>query len=69
MQFSPPKQSADVAIRLFAACHGLYPTEIPTEMGPRLSGQSMHHGMQKRFTHLSNLLQDVRWVNHMRLDR
>ena len=62
-------QQFDTAIRLFAARHGLYPTEIPTEMGPRLSGQSMHHGIQMRLTHLFNLLQDVRWVNHMRLDR
>ena len=69
LKFTPPKQSADVAIRLFAARYGLYPTEIPTEMGPRLSGQSMHHGIQMRLTHLSNLLQDVRWVNHMRLDQ
>ena len=69
LDFSPPKQTADIALRLFAARHGLYPTEIPTEMGPRLSGQSMHHSLQMRLTHFSNLLQDVRWVNHMRLDR
>ena len=69
LHFTPPNQSADVAIRLFAARYGVYPIEIPTEMGPRLSGQSMHHGVQRRLTHLSNLLQDVRWVNHMHLDR
>ena len=69
LQFTPPNQSADVAIRLFAARHGLFPIETPTEMGPRLSGQSMHHGIQMRLTHLSNLLQDMKWVNHMHLDR
>ena len=69
LQFSPPNQSADAALRLFAASHGVFPIEVPTEMGPRLSGQSMHHGLQTRVTHLIDILQDIRWVNHKRWDR
>ena len=69
LQFSPPHQSADAALRLFAASHDVYPIEVPTEMGPRLSGKSMHHGLQTRVTHLINILRDIRWVNHTRLDR
>ena len=69
LQFSPPHQSADAALRLFAASHALFPIEVPTEMGPRLSGQSMHHGVATRVNHFINIVQDMRWVNHKRSDR
>lgn len=69
LQFAPPHQSADAALRLFAASHALFPIEVPTEMGPRLSGQSMHYGVYTRVNHLINIVQDMRWVNHKHLDR
>ena len=69
LTFAPPNQSADAALRFFAAAHGLFPIEVPTEMGPRLSGQSMHQGMRTRFSHLINIYQDIQWVNHKRWDR
>ncbi len=69
LTFAPPNQSADAALRFFAAAHGLFPIEVPTEMGPRLSGQSMHQGLRTRFSHLINIYQDIQWVNHKRWDR
>ena len=57
-----PNRTADVAIRVFAAQRGLYPTEIPTAMTHRLSGQSMHHGTSKRFRHLKAIVQDVAFL-------
>ena len=69
LEFHPPHQSADAALRFFAASRGLFPIEVPTEMGPRLSGQSMHQGMRTRVNHMLNIYQDLRWVNHTRLDR
>jgi hypothetical protein len=60
--FMPPNQSADIAIRIFAAQNKLFPIEIPTDMGPRLTGQSMHEGFGKRCKHLWNVYQDVRWL-------
>ena len=68
LQFSPPHQSADAALRFFAAHHGLFPIEVPTEMGPRLSGRSMHHKMHTRVRHFVKIFGDMRWVNHRRLD-
>ena len=60
--FDTPNQSADLAIRIYAAQNGVFPCEVPTEMGPRLSGQSMHTGMKRRLKHLYNVYQDVQWL-------
>lgn len=68
-QFDVPRQSADLAIRIYAAQQGLYPLEIPTEMGPRLSGQSMHDGLKRRLIHLFNVYQDVQSLNRKHSDR
>jgi len=60
--FDTPNQSADLALRIYAAQNGVFPCEVPTEMGPRLSGQSMHTGLKRRIQHLYNVYQDVQWL-------
>lgn len=60
--FDTPNQSADLALRIYAALNGVFPCEVPTEMGPRLSGQSMHTGFKRRLNHLFNVYKDVQWL-------
>ena len=60
--YHSPNTTADVAIRVFAAQQGLYPKEIPVAMTHRESGQSMHHGTNKRFRHLKAIVQDVAFL-------
>lgn len=62
--FDTPNRSADLALRIYAAQKSVFPCEVPTEMGPRLSGQSMHSGLKRRLKHLYNVYQDVQWLKN-----
>ena len=52
LKFTPPKQSLQM-LHSFLCCFTRAVSDgVPTEMGPRLSGQSMHHGVRTRLNHL-----------------